>query len=203
MNEVNSKVMLEDVRLAFPVLNKPEAFQGEGKPRYSATLLMEPDSPNYEKCKAAIIAVAKAKWGDKAAAIYKSLVAGNKIAFADGNLKSEYDGFPGNWFVSAHSQAGSPPRLLDGAKRELPRDTGVIYAGCFVNASVEFWAQDNQWGKRINATIRGVQFRREGNSFSASRPADIDEFEVVEAAGETATDADFGGDTPPGADDLA
>ena len=190
-NTVNSKVMLEDARLAFPVLDKPEQFQGEGKPRYSATLLFDPESPNYSKCKEAIKAVAKAKWGEKADAILKSLMATNKIAFANGDLKAEYDGFPGNFFVSAHSQASSPPRLLDGAKHELPRDTGVIYAGCYVNASVEFWAQDNQWGKRINATIRGVQFRREGNSFSASRPAGIDEFEVVEAASDTASDEDF------------
>ena len=38
----NSRVMLNNVRLAFPVLEEPEQFQGTGKPRFSATLLIEP-----------------------------------------------------------------------------------------------------------------------------------------------------------------
>lgn len=184
--------MLKNARLAFPTLDVPEQFQGQGKPRYSATLLIEKNSENHKLVLAAMRAAAVAKWGEaKADAAVKSLMSGLKTALGDGDQKSEYDGFEGMMFVSAHSQASAPPRLLDGARRELPRDTGVIYAGCYVNASVEIWAQDNQWGKRLNATLRGVQFAGEGESFSASRPADADEFDVVEAAVETAADEDF------------
>jgi hypothetical protein len=30
---------------------------------------------------------------------------------------------------------------------------------------VELWAQDNQYGKRINASLGGVQFAKDGESF--------------------------------------
>jgi hypothetical protein len=185
--------MLTKVRLAFPVLNEAEQFQGEGKARFSATLLMEPNSANHKACVKALRATAAAKWGEaKADAAIKGLTAGLKVALYDGDLKEQYDGFAGMMVVSAHSQANNPPRLLDGQKRELPRNTGVIYAGCYVNASVEFWAQDNQWGKRLNATLRGVQFHSDGDSFASGSPAAVDEFDTVEGAPAlAAADSDF------------
>ena len=49
-----TRVMLNNVRLAFPVLDEPEQFQGSGKPRYSAVLLVEPGSENDKKIEAAL-----------------------------------------------------------------------------------------------------------------------------------------------------
>lgn len=202
---MTTRVMLTKVRLAFPVLNEPEAFQGEGKPRYSGTFLLEKDSENHKAVVAAMRAAAVAKWGEqKADAAVKGLTAGLKTALIDGDLKSQYDGFEGNMAVSAHSQAANPPRLLDGQKKELPRNTGVIYAGAYVNASIEFWAQDNKWGKRINAQLRGVQFHSDGDSFGAGSAASPDEFDTVEGApSDPAGDADFDtGATTAGADEF-
>lgn len=188
-----TRVMLTKARLAFPVLNEPEQFQGEGKPRYSGTFLIDKDGPDHKACIAAMRAAAAAKWGEaKADAAIKGLTAGLKVALYDGDLKDQWDGFAGNYVVGAHSQASNPPRLLDGRKKELPRDTGVIYPGCYVNASIEFWAQDNQYGKRINAQLRGVQFHSDGDSFGAGSAASPDEFGEVEGVtGEAATDNDF------------
>lgn len=186
-----TRVMLTNVRLAFPVLEEPEQFQGQGKPRYSATLLMEPNSANHKAILAAMKAAAGEKWGAaKAEAAVKGLFASGKTALVDGNLKDKYDGFEGKMALGAHSQASAPPRLLDGQKNELPRNTGVIYPGCYVNASVEIWAQDNQFGKRLNAQLRGVQFAAQGDSFAAGTPASPDEFDVVEGA--VADNSDFG-----------
>lgn len=188
---MSTKVMVMKARLAFPVLNEPEQFQGQGKARYSGTLLIEPDSDSHKKCQAAMLTAAEAKWPGKGAAALKGLTAGLKVAMLDGDTKSDYDGFPGMIFIRAHALVSAPPTLFDGAKKHLPRDTGVIYAGCYVNASIEFWVQDNQWGKRINCTLCGVQYAGEGQSFSSSRPASDDEFEVVEEAIDSAADADF------------
>lgn len=188
------KLMLKNVRLAFPVLKEPEQFQGQGKKRYSATLLI--DKSNVAllgEINAAMRKVASEKWGEaKADAAVKGLKAGGKTALGDGDTKDQYDGFAGCFYVGAHSQENAPPRLLNGARVELPRDTGVIYPGCYVNCSVEFWAQDNQYGKRINASLRGVQFVKDGDSFAAGAPASLDEFETVEGVEvEEATDSDF------------
>lgn len=174
--------MLKDVRLAFPVLNTPEEFQGDGRPKFSATMLMEKNSENVEAINKAIRQAAKDKWGEKAPGILKSLMAGNKTAFYDGDIKAEYAGFEGNMALNASAQANAAPRLLDGARNELPRDTGILYAGCYANVAVEIWAQDNQWGRRINANLRGVQFVRDGDAFGSGAPADLDEFEEIENA---------------------
>ena len=195
--ENNKRVMLSGVRLAFPVLAKPEQFNGTGNPRFSATLLIEKNSQIHKNVLAALRLAAAVKWGEaKADAAVKGLTAGNKIALIDGDAKANYDGFEGNMALSAHSQENAPPRLVDGQRNLLPQNTPLIYAGCYVNASVEIWAQDNQWGKRLNAQLRGVQFVRDGDSFSAARPASVDEFEVVEGA--AALDSDF--DAAPAGD---
>ncbi len=52
---MSKTIFINNVRLAFPVLYQPEEFQaGDGKPRYSATLLVEPDSDADKTIRAAI-----------------------------------------------------------------------------------------------------------------------------------------------------
>ena len=190
---MSKRVMLKKVRLAFPVLNEPESFRGEGKPRFSATLLMEPGSENHKACLEALRSAAAEQWGEaKADAAIKAITAQNKCALRDGATKADYDGFAGKMFVAAKSPAATPPTLLDGNKNRLPRDTGVIYAGCFVNASVEFWAMDKAkgFGNQLNCQLRGIQFAAEGDSFGAGTAARDDEFDTVEGAHE-AGDDDF------------
>lgn len=191
-----TKVMIRG-RLAFPALEKAESFQGEGAPQFGGVILIEPDSPEHEAAKAAMRQAAAEKWGEaKADAAVAGLTKTLKVAMYDGDQKADkYDGFEGMIAISAKAKENAPPLLLDGRKKALPRNTGVIYAGCYVNASIEFWAQDNKWGKRLNAQLRGVQFAADGDAFSAARPADADEFGVVEGA--TADNSDFDTDAAP------
>lgn len=177
------RILLKDARLAFPALFEPKTVNGEGKPRYSATLLIPTDHPQMAQIQAAIKAIAKDKWKDKAAGILTSLEKTDKVALHDGDTKAQYDGFSGMMYVAAASQENAPPTVVDQARNPLGAKSGKPYAGCYVNASLEFWAQDNAYGKRINCTLRGVQFLRDGDAFSAGRPADADEFEEVEGAG--------------------
>lgn len=173
------RILLKNVRLAFPNLFEPTTVAGEGKPRYSATLVLGPDHPQLAEIQAAQTAVAQAKWGAKAAAIVKGLEKQDKLALHDGDTKSKYDGFPGNFFISASAQENAAPTVIDRDRTPLSARSGRPYAGCFVNASIELWAQDNNYGQRVNAQLRGVQFYADGDSFSAGRPADAEEFEEV------------------------
>lgn len=178
------RMMLKNVRLAFPSLFEPTTVAGEGKPRFSAVLLLQADHPQLDEINAKIDAVARDKWKDKANAILVGLRKTDKVALHDGDTKAQYDGFPGNFFVNAASQENAAPTVVDTDRSPLSARSGRPYAGCYVNASLEFWAQDNQYGKRVNCTLRGVQFVRDGDSFSAGRPADAEEFEdVSEGAG--------------------
>jgi len=176
-NQPIGRILLKDVRLAFPQLFEPTTVNGEGKPRYSATFIVPADHPQIDEIRQKIEAVAREKWKDKAAAMLHSLYKTGKVALHDGDEKAQYDGFAGNFFVTASAQENAAPTVIDRDRSPLTQRSGRPYAGCYVNASLEFWAQDNAYGKRINAQLRGVQFLRDGDSFSAGRPADADEFE--------------------------
>jgi Protein of unknown function (DUF2815) len=182
-----SKLMLSNVRLAFPNLFKPTTVNGEGDPAYSAALLLTADHPQLEAIRAAQEACGKDKWGDKWPQVKKEIMAKDRFALHDGDTKSNYDGFEGNFFISSRAKQTARPTVIDRNKSPLTEADGRPYAGCFVNASIELWAQDNAYGKRINAQLRGVQFFRDGDSFGGGSPASSDEFESVED-GATADD---------------
>jgi hypothetical protein len=174
-NNPTGRVMLRNVRLAFPSLFEPSTF-GDGDPAYQCTLIM--DDEQAQALDMVIASVAREKWGAKGDATLKTLRSTGKVALKNGDEKSQYDGFEGNWFIAP--RAKTRPTVVDGQRQPLTERDGLIYAGCYVNASVELWAQDNQYGKRVNATLRGIQFVRDGEAFGGGRPAQADEFDEIE-----------------------
>lgn len=179
------RIMLRDVRLAFPSLWKATAPKGQtgGELAFSASFLMPKTHKQLAELNAAFAQVAKEKWGAKADAVLKALKSADKICLHNGDAKSEYEGFEGNLYVSARTK--TRPSVFDQQRQELTEADGKPYSGCYVNVSLELWAQDNSYGKRINAQIRGVQFLRDGDAFAGgARPADADEFDEIGAEGE-------------------
>jgi hypothetical protein len=69
------------------------------------------------------------------------------------------------------------PTIVDRNGAPLVQADGKPYDGCFVLAKVSFWAQDNNHGKAVRASLLGVQFMYDGDSFSAGRVASAEEFE--------------------------
>lgn len=181
------RLILRDVRLAFPSLWKATAPKGGGEAAFSASFLMPKTHKQLAELRTALKAVAKEKWAAKGDAIYKTLESTGKMCLHDGDAKAEYEGFEGNMFVSSRGKVR--PTVFDGQRNELSEADGKPYSGCYVNASIELWAQDNSFGKRINAQLRGVQFLRDGDAFSgAGTPASSDEFDELGVAEENADD---------------
>ena len=169
------KVKLNNVRLCFPQLFDAKTVNGEGKPAFSASLLLDPKDPQIKVLNEAIDAVAKEKWGAKADANLKAARAADKTCLHSGDLKANYDGFEGMLYVSARNALR--PLVIDVNKAPLNEQDGKPYAGCYVNASIELWAQDNNYGKRVNATLMGVQFYKDGESFVGGGVADESDFD--------------------------
>ena len=176
------RIKLNNVRLAFPQLFEAKTVNGEGKPAFSASFLLDPSDPQVKELNKAIEQVARDKWGAKADAVIKQMRATDKVCLHDGDLKSNYDGFPGNLYVSSRSQ--TRPLIIDKDKTPLAEADGRPYAGCYVNASIELWAQDNNYGKRVNASLRGVQFHRDGDAFAGGGAASEDEFDDISEGAE-------------------
>lgn len=181
------KLRLNNVRLAFPNLFEATEFKaGDGKARYDATFLVEPGSANDKAIKAAILTAATETYDKKAPALLKSFEGqSNKYCYLDGDTK-EYDGFAGHMFLSCHrKEKDGAPSIFDRNKAPLKEADGKPYAGCYVNAIVEIFAQKGEF-PGIRASFSGVQFFADGEAFSGSRAADADDFEDL-AEG---TDAD-------------
>lgn len=169
------KIMVKNARLAFPAIFKAKAVL-DSEARFSASLLLEKNDPQIQAIEKAIEEVAKAKWGDKAAATLKQLRASDRTALRDGDVKEQYDGFAGHMYISASNS--TRPLVINRDTTPLAEEDGKPYAGCYVSASIELWAQDNKYGKRINASLAGVQFVKDGDAFTGGGgAASVDEFD--------------------------
>ena len=171
------KIKLANVRLAFPALFEAKTVNGEGEPAFSASFLLPPDHPAIQILRDAFDGIGKDKWGAKWPAVKKEIEAKDRTALHDGDTKADYAGFEGNFFVSARNK--TRPLVIDRDKTPLVASDGKPYAGCYVNASIELWAQDNNYGKRINASLRGVQFFRDGDAFAGGGAASEDDFDDI------------------------
>ena len=185
------KVRIENARLSFPDLFEAVQYQGTGPFNYRCTLLVNSeDYPcTYKNAegktvkttiKKVIETVAKNKWADKAAKILQVAPTSKAgICFVDGNTK-EYDGYADKWALSAtRPQDKGRPAIVDRDKTPLVAADGKPYGGCYVHASVEFWAQDNGHGKTIRCGLLGVQFFKDGDAFGGGSPADPNDFEEL------------------------
>ena len=169
------KIKLNAVRLSFPQLFEAKTVNGEGKPAFSAAFLISPKDPQIAMINTAISTVAAEKWGAKADAILKTIRAADKTCLHSGDLKAHYDGFEGMMYISARNPL--KPSVVDTNRSPLVAEDGRPYAGCYVNAVLELWTQDNNYGKRVNATLMGVQFYKDGESFVGGGVADADDFD--------------------------
>lgn len=136
------------------------------------------------------LAIAREKWQTKGDAIFKALEVQDKLFLHNGNTKAEYEGFEGNFFVAANAK--TKPSTFDQMRNEVGEGDGVIYSGCFVVGSCDFWAQDHKdHGKRLNSGLRGVQKLRDGDAFTGGgKAADADDFDDIGVDGEEAETTD-------------
>lgn len=169
------KVILKNVRLAFPVIWTPKPFEAGGEPRFSGAALFDKDHPAFKEVMDAIVTVAKEgfkeQWETQLAAFKGN---SNKMCFIDGNLKAKYEGFADNYALSAVNKSRPTIRDRDG-KTPLVEADGRPYGGCYVDMIVDIWAQTKKY-PGIRATLLGIQFRGDGDAFSGGGVAADDDF---------------------------
>lgn len=164
-------MILTNVRLSFPDLFEARAFEDQ-EPKFSATFLIESGSEHEKAIEAEIQRVAAAKWGAKAAATLKSIVGNNmKYCFRPEGEK-DYAGYEGHRYFKASNT--TRPLVIDRDKSPLTKEDGKPYSGCYVNASVEFYAH-NKGG--ISCSLKGVQFFKDGDAFTGGGVASANDFD--------------------------
>lgn len=164
-----AKITLKNVRLSFPSIFKRAKFKGE-EGKYEATFLIN------KKTQADIIKQIQADIDEKIKVDLKGAKLGaDKITLKDGD-DIEYDGYKGCYSIKASNN--KRPLVIDRDKTPLTEDDNKLYAGCYVNAIIELWTQSNEYGKRINANLLGVQFYADAEPFGDGTTASDDDFDA-------------------------
>lgn len=178
---------LNNVRVAFPKFWEPSQFNGQGAYRCGGQFIIPPDHPQLPMLREAIKAAATAKWSAKAADKIRQAELNNKVCLRSGDAKADYDGFAGNFVLSANCKGGATP---ESATRPTvfnrnPNDGKCLnesdwlgYSGCYVNILISVYA-DDRFGIGINCSLAGVQFAADGDAFAGAK-ASASDFDAIE-----------------------
>lgn len=194
-------ITLNNVRISFPQLHEAKTVNGQGEPAFSAAFLMAPGDANIALIEKTVLAVGFKKWkqdwktgkpgpdGKPTPGIYTILKAQSRLPLKSGDEKANYEGYAGNFSISARSP--TRPGVIDRDTSPITAQDDKCKSGDYVRASVEIWAMDNKFGKRVCTKLRWVQFLQMGDRFSGGgTPISPDEYEnlaMIDEASETAT----------------
>lgn len=169
------QIVIKGARLSFPSIFKRSMYEGkEGK--YEATLLIPKDNEQ-------VVKMLKGKIKGKMDENKVKKISSERICLKDGDdiydeKGDKYEAYKGHYSLKASNN--SQPKVVDRRMNDVSEDDNVIYGGCYVNAIISLWYQNNAYGKRINANLLAVQFVEDGEPFG-SGPIDVTGgFEVLE-----------------------
>ena len=151
------KVMLKNVRLSFPSLFKTEEYNGVDTEKFAATFLIpKSDTKTVASVEQAYQAVLVEKYGQG------KIPKGFKTPLVDGDDK-EYQGYQDHYSIKASTK--KRPTLVNRDKTPIVEEDGILYGGCYVNASIDLWVMDNSYGKKVLASLNAIQFVKDGEAF--------------------------------------
>lgn len=182
----DENLLITDARLSYAYIYKP--YEGDdGKKTYTSHLIIPENHPQMSAISATIRKVAALVFKDQADAVLAQLKAQDKLCIHRGDIsKAGQDPYRGKLYISANNNVR--PRILatvNGVNQEINEDHELApYSGCYANVMIVIWAQNNKWGKRINAQLTGVQFLRHAERLGGGgKAASLDEFGTVEGSG--------------------
>lgn len=180
-------IKIKNARLSFPRLFKARSFREGQEPRFEATFLLDPSNAVHaatiEQVEFMANEIAIEHWGTEKK-IPKTLVECFGLA-ADEKPPLEYDGYEGMYFLRTAANLKNPPVIVDQGRVPLEIDERGVepripYAGCYVNGTITLWVMDNEFGNRINANLRIVQFAKDGDAFGAAAPNVEEEIDILD-----------------------
>lgn len=179
----NFEIKLKHFPIAFVKIFRAEAFSGgkkrgpsedSGTKAYSLDVLIPKNTDAgqdaHDDIRDLIDDAMDAEWGSD-----KPRLKPDKFCLKDGD-EVDYEGYAGHWYVTARSS--TRPKIIDAdGKTPLAEEDNRPYGGSICNTWVRIWAQNNEWGKRVNASLEAVQFVRDGKRFAGAAPIPDEEFE--------------------------
>lgn len=166
-------IKLKNVRLSYPQLFVAKPPEPGKEPVFSATFLL--DKKQHKDVITQIEKLTERVALDE----FKKKVKLNRVPLRDGNEKEGTEGYGDEiMFVGARNKVR--PVVVDQQRNPLGPEDGKPYAGCYVNANIRLFAYDHPTGgKGVSASLRAVQFVKDGESFGAGPVNAEEEFEAV------------------------
>ncbi len=161
-------------RLSFPQLWKAKSYKDK-PPKFSVSLLF-PKDVDLSGLRKAVYAAKVEKWGKDKDKWPKKIAS----PFADGDDKSDLDGYAGMIVVGATSK--HRPGVVDQKKAPIAEEDGKLHAGDYVRATITANAvggKGTDMAPRVHFWLANVQKLADGEHFGGGRSADED-FDEVE-----------------------
>lgn len=166
-------IKMKNVRLSYPQLFVAKPPEAGKEPVFSASFLLD------KKTHAGLIKEIERATERVALDAFKKKVKLARVPLRDGNEKDDKEGY-GDEVMFVGARNAKRPVVVDGDMTPLAADDSRPYAGCYVNANIRLFAYDHPTGgKGVSASLRAVQFVKDGESFGAGPVNAEDEFEPV------------------------
>ena len=179
-NATSEVIKVFGARLSYPKMFTPQAFDDGGPKRFEATFLLDPSNPDHAAKIKEIKIATRALMTEAFGPDFDPKELRDRVCFGEGNKKAKIpDGYADMFFVNTANTTRPAVANRSGGP-VVEGDEQCPYGGCFVNGTFTFWAQNNKFGKRINANLRGVQFVKDGEAFGREPINAEDEFEAME-----------------------
>ena len=181
-------IVIRNVRASYPHLDKPyKGGDQTGEAAYSITGLIDKQAqkPTFLALRDMIRAmIAEHKLKD---------IPADRKFLRDGDLSGK-ESEEGQWKVA--TRESKPPILRDETNNTVQAVDAarLFYGGCYVDILLRPWWQDNKFGKRVNANLLAVQFKKNGEAFGEGRITEDDADEVFEGVGDDESGYDMDDD---------
>ena len=182
---MSKKVILRNVRLSYEHIFTPTKFDdNQETAKYSATFIIPKDHTGVPALKRALVEAGQEEFPadfKPGAGWPKGYTCGLKDADKDtdsnGEILAEKNpDYKGCYIIEANSV--NRPITVNRNKSAVTEADGVIYSGCYVNASLGIAGYTyGKVKKGVKAYLNGVQFVADGERFGADALDDFDELD--------------------------
>jgi hypothetical protein len=175
-------IFVSNARLSFPHLAEPQKqtdkITGNSRLTYNCDLILEPNSPAIQEFMARYHVLAVEKWQDNANNAMQQIQANRKQRCygvgeekVDSKTFQPRGGYQGKVYISA-SNKNMPQMIQQDGRPADPANTMAcqavarkMYGGCYINAAIKPWIQQNDTGIGIRCDLIAVQFFADGEAF--------------------------------------
>ena len=177
---MSKKIVLRNVRLSYEHIFNPSKFDENQDPKYNATFIIPKGHADVPALKKAFHEAGAEKYptafnGNEWPRGYTcALKDADKDVGMDGIVLAEKNPeYTGCYVLRADSTRR--PVILDRKKAAVTEEDGLIYSGCYINASLAAGAYEfGKMTKGVKCYLNGVQFVKDGERFGTDAAADFD-----------------------------